>query len=35
VAAHVGMLCSFSNMNITGTTILVDGGLSLTSKMTR
>jgi glucose 1-dehydrogenase len=34
-AAHVGMLCSFSNMNITGTTLLVDGGLSLTSKMTR
>jgi NAD(P)-dependent dehydrogenase (short-subunit alcohol dehydrogenase family) len=34
VATHVGMLCSFSNMNITGTTILVDGGLSLTSKMT-
>jgi hypothetical protein len=29
------MLCSFSHMNITGTTLLVDGGLSLTSKMTR
>ena len=34
VAQHVAMLCSFSEMNITGTTLLVDGGLSLTSKMT-
>lgn len=34
VAAHVGMLASFSGLNITGTTLLVDGGLSLTSKMT-
>jgi glucose 1-dehydrogenase len=34
VAAHVGMLCSFNGMSITGTTLLVDGGLSLTSKMT-
>ncbi|MGV3527877.1 MAG: SDR family NAD(P)-dependent oxidoreductase [Flavisolibacter sp.] len=34
VAQHVVMLCSFSEMNITGTTLLVDGGLSLTSKMT-
>ncbi|WP_148661168.1 SDR family NAD(P)-dependent oxidoreductase [Flavisolibacter tropicus] len=34
VADHVGMLSSFTGMNITGTTLLVDGGLSLTSKMT-
>ena len=34
VAAHAVMLCSFSNTHITGTTLLVDGGLSLTSKMT-
>lgn len=34
VAAHVGLLCSSAALNITGTTILVDGGLSLTSKMT-
>lgn len=34
VADTVVMLAGFTNMNITGTTILVDGGISLTSKMT-
>ena len=34
VARHVLYLSDFSTMNITGTTLLVDGGLSLTSKMT-
>lgn len=34
VADTVLMLAGFTNMNITGTTILLDGGISLTSKMT-
>jgi len=34
VAKHVLMMSDFENMNITGSCILVDGGLSLTSKMT-
>jgi glucose 1-dehydrogenase len=34
IARHVLYLSDFSGINITGTTILVDGGLSLTSKMT-
>ena len=34
VAKHVLRLCDFEDMSITGSTILVDGGLSLTSKMT-
>jgi NAD(P)-dependent dehydrogenase (short-subunit alcohol dehydrogenase family) len=34
IARHVVYLSAFSGLNITGTTLLVDGGLSLTSKMT-
>jgi glucose 1-dehydrogenase len=34
IARHVLYLSDFSAMNITGTTLVVDGGLSLTSKMT-
>ena len=34
IANHVLSLCGFSNFNLTGTVLLVDGGLSLTSKMT-
>lgn len=34
VAKHVWTLSDFEKFNITGTTILIDGGLSLTSKMT-
>jgi NAD(P)-dependent dehydrogenase (short-subunit alcohol dehydrogenase family) len=34
IARHVLFLSDFSGINITGTTLLVDGGLSLTSKMT-
>lgn len=35
VAKHVLHLSAFENMSITGSRILIDGGLSLTSKMTR
>ncbi|MDF3079311.1 MAG: hypothetical protein K0S09_3200 [Sphingobacteriaceae bacterium] len=35
IARQVLWLCDMENMNITGTTLLVDGGLSLTSKMTK
>ena len=34
VAQHVVQLSSFSNMNVTGCTLVVDGGLTITSKMT-
>ncbi len=34
IAKHVVHLSDFKTMNITGSTLLVDGGLSLTSKMT-
>ena len=34
VARHVLRMSDFEDMNITGTTLVVDGGLSLTSKMT-
>lgn len=34
IGRHVLYLSAFSGINITGTTLLVDGGLSLTSKMT-
>ncbi|TZF86498.1 SDR family oxidoreductase (plasmid) [Pedobacter sp. BS3] len=34
VAKHVLRLSDFEDMNMTGSTLLVDGGLSLTSKMT-
>ncbi|MGV3503436.1 MAG: SDR family NAD(P)-dependent oxidoreductase [Adhaeribacter sp.] len=34
IARHVLYLSDFSGLTITGTTLLVDGGLSLTSKMT-
>ncbi len=34
LAKHVLRLSDFEDMSITGTTILIDGGLSLTSKMT-
>ena len=34
IAKHVLRLSDFEDMSITGSTLLVDGGLSLTSKMT-
>lgn len=34
IAKHVLFLSDFDQMSITGTTLIVDGGLSLTSKMT-
>ena len=34
IAKHVLWLSDFENMSITGTTVVVDGGISITSKMT-
>ena len=34
IAKHVVRMSDFEDMSITGTTLLIDGGLSLTSKMT-